>query len=380
MSWSEAEHTVLTQTREFAYRTVAPAAARWSMGGTPDPALFLEAAKMGLMGLEVPVTRGGGGLSFSLKAAVLEALGGADFGFALSVVNTHNVALRLSHSAPPEVTANVVPDLVSGKASACTALTEPGAGSDFAAIVTKAERRGENVILNGEKSWIVNGRHARYAIVFAQFGNIGDASGIGSILVDLNASGVAQFPQDAPFSQTSIGTGRFTLDNVAMPAAHVILEPGAAFKSILTEINGARAYVAAICCGMLSAGLRTTTAYGTTRHAFGVPLSTHQGWRHAIGEASIALAAARALATEAVAAVNAEEDAQLSAAQAKVFAVDACQKHLPALLHAMGAAGLEPDCCLSRHIAAAQIAGLTDGATGLLRDRIAKLGGIPRPT
>lgn len=373
---ADAEDDILTRVRAFSRDTVAPAAAGWAMGQSPDAEHYRDAAKLGLFRLELPATAGGLGLGFALKARVCEALAAADFGFAMSVVNTHNVALRLCLGAPDALREKYLPGLLSGRISACTALTEPGAGSDFAAIATRAARSGNGWGLTGEKAWIVNGRHAGLAIVFAQCGTTGDASGIGAFLVDLTLPGVRAHAQDSAFSQTSIGTGGFVLDGVEVAEDHLLLEPGTAFKSILTEINGARAYVAAMCCGMLDAALSQAADYGETRRAFGKPLATHPGWRLALAEARTERAAARALTEEAIGCVAAGEDAQLVAAQAKLCAVRACQRHLPELLHAMGAAGLRPEYCFTRHLAAAQMAALTDGANALLRERV---GRITRP-
>ena len=372
-----ADIALLAAVDAFASAFVAPAAPGWSMGGAPAPHLFTEAARLGLMGLEVPEAHGGLGRSFALKAKVCERLAAVDAGFALSVVNTHNVALRLCLSAAPEVRDAHVPGLLSGEVSACTALTEAGAGADLASLSTMAVRETAGYRLTGEKVWIVNGRHAGLSIVFAQFGERGDRHGIGAILVDLTDPAVTRTPQESAFAQGSIGTGRFVMDGVLVPQNHVILTPGVAFNSILTEINGARAYVAAMACGMLGAALEEATAYGNERQTFGVPLVRHQGWRAALGAAATDLAAARALTSEAAAMVAEGADAQLIAAQAKVFAVEAAQRHLPQLFHSMGAVGLEPERCFTRHIAAAQIAGLTDGATSLLLDRIAKIVGTP---
>jgi len=372
------ETAYLSRIQAFARDEIAPAAAAWSMGAEPEKSVFKRAAELGLMGLELPAERGGGGFGFALKARVCRALAAADFGFAMSVVNTHNVAKRLWLSGAEALKEQVVPQLLSGQANACTALTEPGAGSDLSGMTTRAEETPEGWRLHGEKSWIVNSRNAGYAIVFAQCGKAGDIAGIGSFLVDLSAPGVTRYPLDSPFAQSSIGSGGFRLDGVALPRESLLQPPGAAIKAILQEINGARAYVAAMCCGMLQAALAEAAGYGERRQSFGSRLSDHQGWRQPLAEARSDLAAAEALTEVAVARVaEADEAAQLTAAEAKIVAVETCQRHLPRLLHAMGAAGLQPQYCLARHLAAAQSAALTDGATSLLKDRVARL---TRPT
>lgn len=373
------EQEFLTRVQAFSDSQVSVAAAGWSLGETPDDSIIEQAARLGLTGVQVPVEWGGLGFDFSYKAQACELLAASDFGFAMSLVNTHNVARRITLRASKEVSAKYLPGLMSGKVSACTALTEPGAGSDFAAITMRATQGPKGWVLNGEKAWIINARHADLSIVFAQCEEAGaskpskGADSIGAFLVDLNASGARRYALDSGFSQTSIGTGGFVLDGVEVPADHLLLPPGTAFKSALTEINGARAYVAAMCCGMLEAALTQAKTYGERRLSFGKPLSAHQNWRHDFVRVQIDLAAARALTDQAVELLSNEQDAQLAAAQAKVQAVEACQRGLPVLLHAMGAEGLRPEYCFTRHLAAAQLAALTDGSTEILRERVARL-------
>ncbi|MBY8977953.1 acyl-CoA/acyl-ACP dehydrogenase [Rhodobacteraceae bacterium NNCM2] len=366
-----AAEQLLSDIRDFAAAEVMPAAPGWSMGQSPKEALFAKAASLGITGLQVPREHGGQGLGFRLKAQVCAALAAVDFGFAMSLVNTHNVAARLATSAPAAIRDRHLPGLLSGAVSACTALTEPAAGSDFAAIQTRSRETGQGWELTGEKRWIVNARHAGLAIVFAKCGDSDDAASIGAFLVDLTQPGVQQYPIDGAFSQTSIGTGGFVLDGAV--AECLLLPPGAAFKSILAEINGARTYVAVMCNAMLRAALDQAADYGAARQSFGKPLAAHQAWRAALAEAETDLAAAEALSDRAVTQVDTGEDAQLSAAKAKIHAVRTCQLHLPEMLHAMGAEGLRPDYVVTRHLAAVQMAALTDGATNILRDRVARL-------
>jgi len=358
----------------FARERVAPGAAAWSMGAEPDQALFEAAGALGLTRLCAPVAAGGGGHGFAVKAKACALLAAADFGFAMGVVNTHNAALRLACSAAPALAASLLPDLLAGRAAACTALTEPGAGSDVAAIATTARRPpGGGWRLDGEKTWIVNGRRAAVAVVYAQCGAAGDSGGVAAFAVPLDAPGCARYPLDAPFAQTSMGVGGFTLTDVRLSDDHLLLPPGAAFDAILDEINGARAYVAAMACAMLAAAVDAAGDWGARRRSFGRPLWDHQSWRFGLAAAAVDLAAARALTDAAVDAVQDGAPAQMLSAQAKLAAIAACKRHLPALMHAMGAEGLRAEHPFARHLAAAQIAALTDGSTEMLLERVARL-------
>lgn len=362
----------LDDVRAFARDRVAGNAAIWARGTSPDPEIVLDAARIGLTAIEVPVEAGGLGLGFRAKAEACAIIAAADFGLAMSLVNTHNVAKRIASSAPSSAAQRFLPELLSGQMSACTALTEPSAGSDAAAMLCTARKTEDGWLLDGEKSWIVNGRHAGLSIVYAQCAEAGQASGIAAFLVDLKRSGCERYPIDSGFSQASIGTGGFRLTNCFVPDDQLLLPLGTAFKAILQEINGARIYVAAMCCAMVSACLRLAQTYGETRKSFGKPLNQHPAWKEPLAECATSLAAAWALVETAICAIENGAEARHLAAAAKVNAVKLAQSDLPVLLHAMGAEGLRETYTFTRHIGAAQVAALTDGSTAMLLDRLGR--------
>lgn len=368
----DATDRFLSEVLAFARDDVVRDAPAWARGQTPDPAVLSRAAEIGLMRVEVPTEFGGLGLGFRAKVEACAIIASVDFGLAMALVNTHNVAKRIALSAPAAVATSLLPDLLSGKASACTALTEPGTGSDAAAMQCRAGKTAGGWVLDGEKTWIVNGRHARHSIVYAQCAEPGQGSGIAAFLVDLTDPDCTRFAVDSAISQASIGTGGFRLHRCFVPDERLLLPAGTAFKVILEEINGARIYVAAMNCAMVSAALRIVQTYGETRRTFGKPLNQHASWREKLAECATALAAAWSLVETAIAATEAGSDTRHLAAAAKVNAVALAQRALPALLHAMGAEGLREAYPFARHIGAAQIAALTDGSTAMLLDRLGR--------
>ena len=160
------------------------------------------------------------------------------------------------------------------------------------------------------------------------------------------------------------GVGGYRLENYEAPPEAVISQPGTAFKQILTEINGARIYVAAMCLGMVDAGLDSAAA-----------LEAKQGWRWRLAAAEAELAAARALVRQAEAAHSAGEDTQLIAAQAKYVGIQLANRWVPELLHAHGASGLGERSMFARHMAGMQAASFADGSTEIMLERIGRLSG-----
>jgi alkylation response protein AidB-like acyl-CoA dehydrogenase len=371
MSFSAAGHVLMAQARAFAAREIAPAVTTWEREQAMPRAVFEKAAAIGLTSLQVPEDLGGCGASFSVKADIAGVLAEADFGVAMAIINTHNVAAKLASLAgAPHA---VLPGLIAGKRIGCTALTEADAGSDVTTMRMMATRVEGGWRLDGEKVWITNAVHADTIIVYAQTKTVGDAAGVAAFLVDANRAGFERGPRSDVAGLFTTGSGSFRLSDYRLGEGDVVAPAGTAFKSIMTEINGARIYVAAMCCGMMRSALATLNTFGRERVSFGVPLRDHQGWRWVLAEASAELAAVSALVRAAAQALDVGEDVQLIAAQTKIAATRMVERHLPALAHAMGAQGLTQAPGLQRHLMGARFAGLVDGSTEMLLERVAKL-------
>lgn len=364
---------LLARTAAFARDVVTPGAPVWEAEMRIAREAVEAAAAIGLTGLEVPVAWGGLGLGFGIKAQVAELLGAADFGFTMSLINTHNVAAKLAREAPLEVARRYVPDLLGGRRLGCTALTEASAGSDFGAIRTRAARTPQGWRIDGEKAWITNAAEADVIVLYAQTEAGSGGRGIACFVVDGRREGFGRLPAFALTGQHAIGAGAFRLDGYIAREEEMLQPPGRAFKSALGSINGARCYIAAMCNGMVGEALRVALDYGRSRHAFGQPLAAHQGWRWRLAEVGAELAASRLLVAQAAAQVESCADAQLLAAQAKLFATGLAERRLPVLAQAMGAEGLRREHCLGRHLAGARVAAFVDGSSEMLLERIAAL-------
>ena len=364
------EDALVASAQRFVDRELAPHFAR---GHVPaiDASLSAAAARADLFGISVPVAFGGSAMPFSCKARITEILAGADFGLAMALVNSHNTADNLARNAKPEVANRYVPAIIAGKMAACTALTEPGAGSDFAAISTRATAVDGQWRLDGAKAWIINATRTGVVVCYAQTVPGSGAAGIACFVVDAARAGFVRGPAITS-AVPAMGTGAFHLDGYMASADEMLFAPGQAFKRALTSINGARIYVGAMCCGMVANALDIVAAYGRERRTFGAPLHAHQAWRFALAEASVDLEAARLVVYDAAAKLDAGLDVQGAAARAKVFATGMAHRHLGALLHAMGAEGLKDQYPFRRHLEAAQAAAFTDGSTEMLKERIAR--------
>lgn len=373
--FSQVENTLLRKTNELVRDVVTRQAPIWESERRVGLEAIHQGAEFGLTGMQVPMQWGGLGVSFRCKTAVADLLAQGDFGFSMSLINTHNVAAKLANDAPPAVASRYVPALLEAQRLGCTALTEPGAGSDFSAINTVAKPdKGDKGSwqLNGHKAWITNAARADVIMAYVQTELGSGARGIAGFVIDGRRAGFEREPFYAMAGQHSIGAGGFYLKDYVAEPSEMILPAGQAFKSALGSINGARIYVAAMCCGMLDSAIQTASAYGLKRETFGRSLHEHQGWRWSLAEAAAELEAARVMVNAAADLIDRGADAQIMAAKTKVFATRVAERHLGAMMQAMGAEGLRDQYPLARHQIGVRMAGFVDGSTQMLLERIAR--------
>ncbi|MGY9072743.1 MAG: acyl-CoA dehydrogenase family protein [Acidimicrobiales bacterium] len=364
---------LLNDVRDFRVREVDPHIARWEHERTMAPHALREAARLGLLAMEVPVELGGLGLTFSEKLRVIDVLCETSMPFAFSLVNTANTSTKIAIDGAESHRGRFLSDLMSGRRLGSTALTEPGAGSDFAAISMRAERVDGGWKLNGSKAWITNAALSDVIIMYAQTDPSAGGNGIASFLIDGTQPGFVRTEPYALLGGHLIGAGGFDLVDYFAPDDDLFAPAGVAFKSALGGINGARTYVASMCCAMIEASLRIAVTYGAKRHAFGKPIIEHQGLAWSLAKVANQLEAARLLTTQAELAVESGDSraAILPAAHAKKFASEVAEPCIAACIQAMGAEGLKDEYPLGRHLAAARIANYVDGSTEIQSDRIA---------
>jgi alkylation response protein AidB-like acyl-CoA dehydrogenase len=370
---SAAGEALLEKARRFRREVVAAEAARWERERIVPREALRAAARLGLTGIEVPHEQGGAGAGFLAKTLIAEELARSCMAFAFSLINTQNLAARIARHGNPAQIARYLAPLLAGERIGCTALTEPQAGSDFPAIATTARRVEGGWIIDGEKAWLTNAAIADTVTLYAKTDAAPGSAGIAAFLVDLEAPGVERVGPYALMGGHAIGAGGLRLSGVRVGDDGLFYPPGEAFKRALAGINGARTYVAAMCCGMVAESLRIALDYADRRHTFGKRLLDHQGLRWSLVEVATDLEAARHLTWRAAELIERGADAVLAAAMAKKFAVRMAQQRLGECMQALGAEGLREHHPIGRHIACARIAGYVDGSNEMMNERIGAL-------
>lgn len=368
-----AEQALVATARDFARTEVAPHAAAWEEAGAIDAAVFRRACALGLGTVELPRALGGAGASFRAKVRVAEELARADLPFAFCLINHHNAMHRIVEGAQPQVRDALLPPMLRGELVGCTAMTEPGAGSDFSALATRAVDTGSAWSLTGCKDWVSNAQVAGVVVLFARVGDTPGARGIASFIVRTDDPGIRRGARHAVPGARAMGLGALQLDDCRVPPERLLHGPGEAFRRAMAGVNRARVHVAAMDAGMIAAALEAASTHGRSRTAFGQPLLAHQGLAWSLAGVATGLEALRLLAYRAATRIDAGLDATLEAAMAKKYAGEHTLAALAACIQAMGARGLDPDLPLSRHLGCAKATCFADGTVEMMNERIARL-------
>lgn len=372
LTLEKTEIDFLNQAIDFSRSAVAPNAQSWEDARHMPVDTLRAAARAGLVGLEIPEEYGGFGGRFRLKARVAEEIARDCFAFSFSFINNMGLAGKIARDAPAELAKRYLPEMMAGEVFGCTALSEPAAGSDFAAISTSARKVDDGWILDGEKAWITNAAAADLIFLYAQTNPDLGWRGVAGFLIDAREDGVERLEPTEMMGGHAIGVGGFKLQDHFIADNRLISSPGDGFKAAMNGVNAARTYVATMCCGMTEAAIELTADYASHRPAFGTTISAFQGLRWDLADAQTDVEAARLLAYRAIISVEAQKDAEIHAAHAKKFAARIADKHLTKCMQIMGAAGLKRDYPLGRHIACARIANYVDGTTEIQNERIAR--------
>jgi acyl-CoA dehydrogenase len=303
----QADIAALTDTvTRFPRERIAPNAHAWDEAGEVPRELYREAAALGLLGLGYPEALGGTPAPYALRNAMSVALarhGGS--GGVMAALFSHNIGLPpvLRYGAP-ELQQEVIPPVLRGERIAALCITEPGGGSDVAALKTTARRDGDDYVVNGEKIFITSGVRADWLTVAVRTSESRGASGISMLLVPGDTPGISRTKLDK-MGWLASDTAHIRFDNVRVPARYLLAEEGAGFRIVMTNFNGERLALSAMALGFAQCCYDEALDWARQRQAFGSALVEKQVIRHKLMDMQMRihatgawLAAATALADE----------------------------------------------------------------------------------
>ena len=284
------------QVLRFARKEIAPRVREHDLRGEFDLASWRRLGEMGILGLHLPAAYGGSGQGVLTCVAVGEALGeaGVDGGLCLSWgAHSFLCADTILAHGNEEQRQRWLPGLAAGERIGCMALTEPGAGSDVAALSARAERRGGGYVLQGRKMFITNGGIADVAVVYARTDP--GRAGISAFVVERGTPGFSAGRSLEKLGMRSSVTSELVLDGCFVPGENLLGQEGAGFQMAMQTVEWDRSALLAPFLGQMQLLLDRCCAYARERVQFGRPIAEFQAVKHRIADIKIALEAARTL-------------------------------------------------------------------------------------
>lgn len=320
---TEERAAIVQAVSEFAAAELAPHALEWDQQKHFPRDVLRAAGELGLGGVYVRDDVGGSGLSRTDAAAIFEALAYGDPSIA-AYVSIHNMVAWMIDSYGTEAQRHEwLPRLVTMADLGAYCLTEPGAGSDAAAITTSAIRDGDEYVLTGVKQFISGGGEASVYVVMARTGAPG-ARGISAFLVPDGTTGLSFGVNEKKMGWNAQPTRQVILDEVRVPASNLLGELGRGFAIAMSALNGGRVAIAACSIGGAQWALDRAVRYVHERFTFGEALAEKQAVVFTIADLATELRAGRALVRDAAMALDeGAADVTMQCAMAKRFATDA---------------------------------------------------------
>ncbi|MGZ3441258.1 MAG: acyl-CoA dehydrogenase family protein [Polyangia bacterium] len=371
------EHASLrAQIRRFAADEIAPHAHAWDEAGGFPRALYKKAAEVGLLGVGYPEALGGGGGDIGHAMVAFDELvvTGKSVGVKVGL-GTHGIALPpILALGTDEQQRRWVPPVLAGDKIAALAITEPGAGSDVAAITTRAVRDGDSYVVNGAKTFISSGCRADLVTLAVRTGGPGHG-GISLLVVERGTPGFAVSQELLKMGWWASDTAELSFDDCRVPVANRLGDEGQGFIAIVQNFVSERLFIAAQCVAVAELAYREAVAYAKERHAFGKALTGFQVTRHKLADMASRLAAARALTGEVAMRYLRGERTPSLAAMAKNTATDMCSFVCDQAVQLHGGAGYLRGTVVERLFRDARLYPIGGGTREIMNEIIAKTEG-----
>jgi butyryl-CoA dehydrogenase len=370
---SEEQKSLAVAARDFANREIRPAAARIDEKHEFPKDIIRQMGEMGFLGIMVPAEWGGAGLDAMSYVAVLEeiSVACASTSVIMSVNNSLACAPLVAFGTQSQKEQYLKP-LATGQKLGCYCLSEPGSGSDAAAMKTRAVRKGNKWILNGVKNFITNGREAEVAIVYAMIDPDKKHKGIGAFIVDSSAKGYSVAKTENKLGINGSSTAQIVLENVEIPESNLLGNESDGFKVAMGTLDGGRIGIACQAVGIARAALEEAVQYSQEREAFGRPISELGAIQIHLADMTTKTDAARLLVRNAAQLKDQHRPFGRAAAQAKLFASETCMEVTTRGIQVLGGYGYIKEYAMERHFRDAKITEIYEGTSEIQRIVIAR--------
>ncbi|MFH8842596.1 acyl-CoA dehydrogenase family protein [Streptomyces sp. NPDC017868] len=363
---------LLALVRDIARREIAPAAAEEEAAGRFPRELFALLSRSGLLGLPYDPGYGGGGQPYEVYLQVLEELAAARLTVGLGV-SVHTLACHaLAGFGTEAQRAAHLPAMLGGGLLGAYCLSEPSAGSDAAALRTRAVREGDgDWVIDGTKAWITHGGIADFCTVMARTGGPG-ARGITAFLVPGDAPGLSAAPPERKMGMKGSPTAQLHFDGVRVADDRRLGAEGQGFAIALGALDAGRLGIAACAVGLARAALDEAVAYARERRQFGRPIADFQGLRFLLADMATGIEAGRALYLEAARLRDEGRPFGRCAAMAKLFCTDTAMRVTTDAVQVLGGYGYTADFPVERYLREAKMLQIVEGTNQIQRVVIAR--------
>jgi alkylation response protein AidB-like acyl-CoA dehydrogenase len=356
----------------FAQEEVRPRVADMEKAGKIDQTLLPKYFELGLMGIEVPEQYGGADGNLFMVALAVEEISKVDAAAAI-VCDVQNTLVEfpiLKYGSDAQKS-KYLPQLTSEVVGAY-ALSESGSGSDAFGLATRAEKRGDRWILNGQKLWITNGAEAGIFVVFANADPSAGYRGITAFIIERDFAGFKVGKKEDKLGIRASSTTELLLDNCEVPEENVLGPVGQGYKIAINTLNGGRIGIGAQMIGVSQGALNAAIAYVTEREQFGKPLSNFQAIQFQLAQAATEVEAARLMVYNAARLKDAGKDIVREGAMAKLFSSQVCERVTSLCVELLGGYGYTKDYPVEKFYRDAKIGTIYEGTSNMQLQTIAK--------
>jgi alkylation response protein AidB-like acyl-CoA dehydrogenase len=368
-------HRILRQSvRNFARAEIAPNAQRWDREERFPAELVPKLAAIGLLGIRIPEEYGGSGMDTLAYAVCVEEIARVDGSTALTVASHNGLGTGhlLAFGSEPQKR-KYLPEAASGRWLAAWALTEPGSGSDSAALRTTARPDGDGWVLNGTKAFITQGSVGGFCVVLARTdASVAKQAGITAFVIEHGTPGFTASKHLLKLGCRSSDTAELAFENVRVADSQRVGEVGRGFADTMRILDRGRISIAAMALGLGYGALEKATAYAKERRAFGHPIADFQAIQFMLADAKTELDASALLTYRAAWLADRGQPHGQAAAMAKLFASEAATRACNSAVQVHGGYGYVREFDVERHLRDAKLCEIGEGTSEVQRMVIAK--------
>jgi alkylation response protein AidB-like acyl-CoA dehydrogenase len=353
-------------TRELASKVLAPHAAEAEAQEAFPREIFRTLGRAGLLGLPYPEEYGGGGQGYEVYLQVLEEIAAVWSSIGVGVSVHALSCYALAAFGTDEQKQRWLPDMLGGELLGAYCLSEPHAGSDPAAMRTRAVRDADHYVLNGTKAWTTHGGHADFYTVMARTSD--DRSrGISCFLVPAGTPGLVAEPPERKMGLTGSATATMRLQDVRIPVDHRLGAEGQGLRIALAALDSGRLGIAAVATGLSQGALDHAVRYAHERETFGKPIIEHQGLAFVLADMAAATGSSRATTLAAARLKDQGLPFGSEASVAKLVATDNAMKVTTDAVQVLGGAGYTRDFPVERYMREAKVMQIFEGTNQIQR-------------